>query len=199
MTSAEQARRSESRYSRDGRYGAQAAAVDQPRTTRRSSTSARHIASRSEGIDAYTAKRKKKTRGRIFKGVLITLLVAFVGICGAAAAFFFDINNRLTGDLPEDLREQLVAVDPQDPFYMLLLGVDKSDERSGEWGSSTANFRADTIILARVDPPAQKVALVSIPRDTMVDMGEHGEDKILAVRGNRLRAVHLHRRHHRWH
>lgn len=181
MTSAEQARRSESRYSRDGRYGAQAAPVDQPRTTRRSSTSARHIASRSEGIDAYTAKRKKKTRGRIFKGVLITLLVAFVGICGAAAAFFFDINNRLTGDLPEDLREQLVAVDPQDPFYMLLLGVDKSDERSGEWGSSTANFRADTIILARVDPPAQKVALVSIPRDTMVDMGEHGEDKINAA------------------
>ena len=64
---------------------------------------------------------------------------------------------------------------------MLLLGVDKSDERASEWGDSTSSFRSDTIILARIDPPAQKVTLVSIPRDTMVDMGSHGEQKINAA------------------
>lgn len=183
MTSAEQAHRSGSRFRRDQAAGAYArGAAEQPRTTLRTSSSGpRHIASRSDGIDAYTAKRRKKTRGRVLRALAVTLLLAFVGVVAAGAAYIMNINNRLTQDLPEEVRQQLVAVDPQEPFYMLLLGVDKSEERSGEWGGSTANFRADTIILARVDPPAQKVTLVSIPRDTMVDMGEHGEDKINAA------------------
>ena len=46
------------------------------------------------------------------------------------------------------------------------------------WGDSDANFRADTIILARVDPKNKKITLISIPRDTMVDLGEHGKQKI---------------------
>ena len=47
-----------------------------------------------------------------------------------------------------------------------------------DWGDSTVNFRSATIILTRVDAPAQKVTLVSIPRDTLVDMGANGERKI---------------------
>ena len=184
MTSVEQAQRSASRFSREqgaAQY-ARPSAVDQPRTTRRTSSSApRHSASRSAGIEAYTEKRRKKSRGRALKVALVAVLAVVVGAVVAGAAYIMDINNRLTEDLPEEVRQQLVAVDPQEPFYMLLLGVDKSEERSGEWGSSTANFRADTIILARIDPPAQKVTLVSIPRDTQVEMEGHGEDKINAA------------------
>ena len=178
MTSAEQARRSESRY---GHAAARGRADAEPRTTRRSGSSsspARLAASRADGVGAYTARRKKKGRGRILRGVLISLLVVFAGAAVAAAAWIASINSNLSDEITPELREQLVSVEPQQPFYMLLLGVDKSEGRAEEWGDSTANFRADTIILARIDPPAQKVTLVSIPRDTLVSMGSHGDQKI---------------------
>ena len=178
MTSAEQARRSESRY---GHAAAHGRADAEPRTTRRSGSSpspARLAASRADGVGAYTARRKKKGRGRVLRGVLISLLVVFAGAAVAAAAWIASINSNLSDEITPELREQLVSVEPQQPFYMLLLGVDKSEGRAEEWGDSTANFRADTIILARIDPPAQKVTLVSIPRDTLVNMGSHGDQKI---------------------
>ena len=178
MTSAEQARRSESRY---GHAAAHGRADAEPRTTRRSGSSsspARLAASRADGVGAYTARRKKKGRGRVLRGVLISLLVVFAGAAVAAAAWIASINSNLSDEITPELREQLVSVEPQQPFYMLLLGVDKSEGRAEEWGDSTANFRADTIILARIDPPAQKVTLVSIPRDTLVSMGSHGDQKI---------------------
>lgn len=184
MTGAEQARLSESRYGQSSRPRARTAASGRP------SPSSRHAAdprtpsgapSRSDGIAAYAAKRRKKGAGRILRVALVTVLLAVVGVGTAAALYLADINSRLGEGISDDLRQQLVSVDPQEPFYMLLLGVDKSEGRSEEWGDSTANFRSDTIILARVDPPAQKVALVSIPRDTLVDMGSHGEQKINAA------------------
>lgn len=181
MTAAEQARRSESRYSRE-ELSARAYAAERPRSGRQEAASGpRHIASRANGVAPYKNKIKQKRHGRAVKAVVVTLLLALVGVGVAAAAYLVDINNRLTANLPDEIRHQLVAVDPQEPFYMLLLGVDKSEERAGTWGSSDANFRADTIILARIDPPNQRVTLVSIPRDTLVDMGEHGEDKINAA------------------
>ncbi|MBR2835112.1 MAG: LCP family protein [Coriobacteriales bacterium] len=60
------------------------------------------------------------------------------------------------------------------PFYMLLVGVDSSDDRMyGDegsemgYGSDEGSYRTDTIILARIDPGNKKVALVSIHRDTL--------------------------------
>ena len=188
MTSAEQARRSESRYGR-GSSSAPShapsharAAGAAPQTSRRATSSrAGQAPSRSEGIEAYAKRRRKKRRGVVLRTLLVTVLVALIGVGTAAALYIMRINSNLTHGVTEELRQQLVAVEPQQPFYMLLLGVDKSEARANEWGDSTSSFRSDTIILARIDPPAQKVTLVSIPRDTMVDMGSHGEQKINAA------------------
>lgn len=172
MTRAEQARLSESRYGR----GAYAAGSGGAKTARSGGA-----ASRADGVEAYSSRRKKKSRGRVLRVVLVTLLLALVGVGTAAALYISNINERLSDGVTEDLREQLVTVEAQDPFYMLLLGVDKSEDRAEAWGDSSSNFRADTIILARIDPQDQTVTLVSIPRDTVVDMGEYGEDKINAA------------------
>ena len=181
MTSAEHARLSESRYG-EGSHARQGRSSE-PRTTRRSGASdaASHQApSRSEGIDAYKRRRTKKGVGRALRIVLVSVLVVLAGAGTALGLWLTDLNSRLTDEsiVNDDLRRQLVAVEPQQPFYMLLLGVDKSEGRSEEWGSDTSNFRADSIILARIDAPAQRVTLVSIPRDTLVDMDENGERKI---------------------
>lgn len=63
---------------------------------------------------------------------------------------------------------------------MLLVGTDKSEERV-EDGSTSGTFRTDSIVLARVDPVAAKLTLVSIQRDTLVDLGSYGQQKINAV------------------
>ena len=55
-------------------------------------------------------------------------------------------------------------------FNVLLLGV---DERDGEDGA-----RTDTIILMNVDNKHNRVAMLSIPRDTKVNIPGRGTDKI---------------------
>ena len=178
MTSAEQVRRSESRY---GRGGAAHAATPRPRSG--GSSRSDHAASRAEGARVYSDRIKSKRRKRTASIVAISLvsvfLVALVGAGAFALSFISSANSNLHSDTTEELRQMLnEPVEAQDPFYMLLLGVDKSEWRAEDWGSDASNFRSDTIILARIDAPAQKVTLVSIPRDTLVDMGVNGERKI---------------------
>lgn len=138
--------------------------------------------SRSEGAAHYTKQLKnKKRKHRVLRGVIIALVCVLVGAGVAVAWYINNINSKLNSTVDDELRSQLVSVQAEDPFYMLLLGVDKSTDRESEWGDSQSNFRADTIILARIDPKSLKVTLVSIPRDTLVDMGEHGKQKINAA------------------
>ena len=115
--------------------------------------------------------------------VVVISLVAVLAVAGAAFAWYINsINSKLSKGIDSSLLNQLVApTKTDDPFYMLLLGVDQDEERTEEWGADQSNYRTDSIILVRVDPPNKKVTLISIPRDTMVDMGEHGTQKINAA------------------
>ncbi|HWQ72092.1 MAG TPA: LCP family protein [Desulfitobacteriaceae bacterium] len=58
---------------------------------------------------------------------------------------------------------------------ILLLGVDERDN------SSENNFRMDTIILASIDPKSRQISLLSIPRDSRVQIPKRGWDKINAT------------------
>lgn len=115
----------------------------------------------------------------------IILIVAIVVVAVAAAAvvgYFATINNNLHEGVDDDLRAALVETDmAKEPFYLLLMGTDGSAEReeSEEYGGG--GFRSDTIILARIDAPNKKATLLSIHRDTRVDMGEYGVQKLNAA------------------
>lgn len=140
--------------------------------------------SRAAGVSSYARKRQGRTRKKVLRGVLVGILCVFIGAGIAVAAYLGDINSRLTGDLDDSTRDLLSdTIQYDDPFYMLLLGVDKSEERvnSDEYGADESNYRADSIILARIDPKAQTVTLVSLHRDTMTDMGENGTQKLNAA------------------
>lgn len=68
----------------------------------------------------------------------------------------------------------------KDRINILLLGIDsKLDIRS----------RADTIILASLDTQNKKISLLSIPRDTLVDIPGHRENRINAA--NQLGGIEL--------
>ena len=66
---------------------------------------------------------------------------------------------------------------------MVLIGVDKDQARveGSEYGASESAYRTDTILLARVDPTEKQVTLVSIHRDTLIDFGSYGKQKINAA------------------
>lgn len=108
------------------------------------------------------ARRLRKRRKRqVIGGIFALLAVAFVGI----GAWFIHISTQMSNSkvITEELRQTLEpTVQSDDPFYMLLLGT---DGRPGE----TA-YRSDTIVLARIDPGRKQATLISIPRDTRVEL-----------------------------
>lgn len=63
---------------------------------------------------------------------------------------------------------------PQAPITVLLLGVDRRPEQTGP-------ARADSVIVARIDPRTGRVALVSFPRDLQVEIPGVGWDRINAA------------------
>ena len=171
-----------SRYSSDSRpYPGDS------RSSARQSIGGRQMGSASaDGAGAYSrnssayshssAKRKSGRGKKIAIGVAIALVVALVG-CGTALALYIGgINDKITtGNKTEDqlnaIDEQLVSADLDKPFYMMLIG---SDIREGQ---SQSESRSDTNILVRGDGSKNQVTMVSIPRDTAIDIDGHGVSK----------------------
>ena len=144
-----------------------------------------------EYVRLQQLKRKKKRRKKTALIVLLVVLVLALGVAGAAWAYFASIEGSLHENVDDDLLDSLTVSDsPSDPFYMLLIGADKSEARdeSGEFGDS---YRTDTMILIRVDPKDKKVTMVSIPRDTKVYIEGHGYQKINAAYTFGVQAVQL--------
>ncbi|MGN0302513.1 MAG: LCP family protein [Anaerotardibacter sp.] len=123
-------------------------------------------------------KEKRKKRGLI---ALLVVLILLLGSAGVAFGYMVQINSNMQENVDEDLLGALTVTDsPSDPFYMLLLGVDKSEEREGtnEYGGA---YRSDSMILCRIDPKEKTATMVSIPRDTKVNIPGHGTQKINAA------------------
>ena len=114
--------------------------------------------------EGYHKRRKRVFRKQVvvrsLLGVLATVFVAALvgaGIWYANVQAQLNNSQVITAELRQTLQEPSA---PSDPYYVLLLGT---DGRPGE-----TEYRADSIILARVDPIHKRVTMLSIPRDTRV-------------------------------
>lgn len=161
------------RYSRNsGAYGRQSGSF------RPSGAASQY--SRSNPAYSHKATKKMGRGKKIAIGVACVLLVALVG-CGTAAALFINqVNNDLSGGKTEeemlDIQEKLVPTTSfNEPFYMMLIGSDRraDDESMGA--------RSDTNILVRVDAPNAQVTMISIPRDTKIELDGYGTQKFNAI------------------
>jgi polyisoprenyl-teichoic acid--peptidoglycan teichoic acid transferase len=106
--------------------------------------------------------------------VLATIALAGFVVAGVLLAIYVnDVNTRLRPDAAAI--GDALAEPPgfSEPYYVLIMG---SDRRPGE-----TNARTDTLILARVDPGEKRATLVSIPRDTRVEIPGHSTTKINAA------------------
>jgi LCP family protein required for cell wall assembly len=84
-----------------------------------------------------------------------------------------DRSIALPKEEREGLSQELKGHVPGMPYYVLALG---SDARKNDTVS-----RSDTMILVRVDPLGGKLTMLSIPRDTMVEIEGYGTQKINAA------------------
>jgi LCP family protein required for cell wall assembly len=128
--------------------------------------------------DESRAKRRR-TKTIVFGvlGVVALLCLAGVGYAWQLAhSVEQDINSQVISDpqIAKALtKKPLIPPKKQDPFTVLLLGVDHLGVKG--------DTRSDTIILGRVDPGNKKVWLMSIPRDTRADIPGYGVRKINAA------------------
>lgn len=119
--------------------------------------------------------RKKRRRAWWKALTLVVLLLA------AGGGFYaYSVYNSLTTAVDtmhqpiqrvkSEKRVDEIVLEQQDPFSVLLLGVDEREDDKG---------RSDTIIVLGVNPNTNSIKMVSIPRDTRTELiGRGKEDKI---------------------
>lgn len=148
----------------------------------RDSYSSKNPYSRESSNHDYGEVRKKRKRHRVAITALVVLLVLVLGGGGAAFAYMVTLQSSLNAGVDDAVLDALTDVEHQnDPFYMLLMGTDGSNDRAEQSEFRGDNFRTDSLMLARIDPTKKNVAIVSLMRDTQVDMGEYGVQKINAA------------------
>ena len=63
------------------------------------------------------------------------------------------------------------------PVTLLLMGLDEAMDIEGTSPNDLVG-RTDTMLLVRIDPETESINIMSIPRDTRVEIPDHGIDKI---------------------
>ena len=130
----------------------------------------------------YSQASKKMGRGKkIALGVIIAALVAVVGGGSAFALWVGSVNDQLNRGTKTE--EELSALQDvlaptktfTEPFYVMLIGSDRraDDESMGA--------RSDTNVVVRVDPANNQLTMVSIPRDTKIEIDGYGTNKFNAA------------------
>jgi LCP family protein required for cell wall assembly len=134
-------------------------------------------------------RRRWPRRTLIGINVVIALsLVAAAGVYGYVQWRLGEIKHIAVGGLHK------VGASPQSkddgssipPFTLLVIGSDTralGADSSGQFGSSSqvGGQRSDSIILIRVVPKTRSLALLSIPRDTLVPVPGYGTTRINAA------------------
>ena len=125
-------------------------------------------------VTRYHNQERRRRRRSVLRVVALVFVALVVAASVGVGMFVANINARLSENVTEELREQLAQPkEPDEPFYMLLLGVDKDQGRVDDvdnYGADESAYRSDSIMLCRIDPKNVKVTMVSIHRDTLVDL-----------------------------
>lgn len=119
-------------------------------------------------------KNKKKKRRR---RLLLIVIILFLLLISFGAYSVFNTYKAASGSYDDlgrdksDLRENPVTISEQ-PVSILLMGVE-------DYSSGGESGRSDTLMVATFNPDDKQLKLLSIPRDTLVEIaGRDMKDKI---------------------
>ncbi|ETT86384.1 LCP family protein [Viridibacillus sp. FSL R5-0477] len=114
-------------------------------------------------------EEKKWYKQKKYQIILGIVLLLVLGVGGYAFSLYNSFNSALDNMHhpvdKTDKRENDISIKKQDPFSVLLLGV---DERANDSG------RSDTMIVLSVNPKEESVKMLSIPRDTKTEIVGNG-------------------------
>ena len=114
---------------------------------------------RLKGIEAMK-KRKREKRKRIF---IFTLSIIIALLLGTFAYGYNFISSLKTNNLGEGIKPESKT----DPINILILGMDVGDTDNQE---NKAIRRSDTIMVFNYNPNTKKAHLISVPRDTLIEV-----------------------------
>lgn len=118
-------------------------------------------------------KKKRKWPKYLLIGFLLLLLAGGIYAYSVYSNFTTTLDTMhepVEREQPSVERTDIVEFDQQDPFSVLLLGVDEREDDRG---------RSDTMVVMTVNPETQSTKMVSIPRDTYTEIiGRGTTDKI---------------------
>lgn len=123
------------------------------------------------------AVKKVKKKRKVRKFVLFTFIIA-LGLIGFGGYKFYQTYtaasksyNDLGGREKSNLREEVVTIS-KDPVSILLMGIE-------DYSTEGVNGRTDSLMLITFNPKDERMKLLSIPRDTYVEIVGRGTmDKI---------------------
>jgi len=130
---------------------------------------------------AFEDDRKLRSKGGDRRGKKTAVITAFMvlallaAVLAASALYYRNVQNRMTvrnADIPQALLDTPTP-EITEPFNLVIFGSDARNPRDTDL--------TDTIIVVRVDPVEQEIWMVSIPRDTRVEIPGHGAVKINAA------------------
>ena len=116
----------------------------------------------------------------VTRGISLVLTGVFAFIATGAGAFYYTIQNNVESIAVDRLDEidglpDAPTADPEDPnadrpVNILLMGSDDRSGENGVIGGDAGGMRADTTIVMHISADRSRVELVSIPRDSLVDI-----------------------------
>ena len=128
---------------------------------------------------------KPKNRRR-WRKVLWVLLGVLVVVAIAVAALLIRLNSAFDGvstvesAFPDETdRPKVVETESGTAMNVLLLGTDS--RAPGQDLMENLGDRADAILVAHIPPDRKSIQIMSIMRDSWVDIPGHGEDKVNAA------------------
>lgn len=121
-------------------------------------------------------EKKKNTKLKILKGFLIFFVIILVVIAAAIGSALWFVNNKMSLTQKVDIDESQISVSDNKNLTgyrnIAIFGV---DSRADDYGKGN---RSDCIIIASINNKTHDVRLISVYRDTYLQIDKHGFDKI---------------------
>ncbi|WP_162890766.1 LCP family protein [Suicoccus acidiformans] len=121
----------------------------------------------------FRKERSNVNYWQILRRLLVLVLVVLAAVAGKVTRDLKTAVDTMSQEVAVDpMREQDVELTQGHPINVLLVGLD-GDAREND------PKRSDTLILVNVNPENQSMKMLSIPRDTLVDIpGQSEPDKV---------------------
>ncbi|WP_421734414.1 LCP family protein [Cellulomonas sp.] len=108
-------------------------------------------------------------------GVAAVVVFGGSGVAAVAAKLNGNMEKVDVSNLVNPIAEPTKEPDPDDPnagqaVNILILGSDQRDGENGEIGGAVEGMRSDTTMVLHISADRSRVELISIPRDSLVDI-----------------------------